>query len=130
VIVLDSSAAVEWLLGRAGAPAVSRHLLDAATTVHAPAVMPVEVTAAVRGLVLGRHATPARGRDAVTDLTQMDVTYHDPLLLVGRAWELRDNLSAYDAVYVALAELLGATLVTGDARIARAPGISIEIDVV
>jgi len=123
VIVLDSSAAVEWLLGRAGASEVAEHLGDPEASIHAPSILPVEVMAAVRGLVLGGHATARRGREALDDLTATDVTYHEPMILQARAWELRSNLSTYDATYVALAELLGAVLVTADRRIARAPGL-------
>lgn len=73
---------------------------------------------------------PSRGETAIADLSATDTTLHDPTPLLPRAWELRANLSAYDAVYVALAEALGATLVTGDARIAGAPGVMAAVDVV
>ena len=130
MIVLDSSAAVEWLLGRAASSVVAAHLADPDIAVHAPSLLGVEVASSLRRLVLGGYMPPSRGAMAIADLTATDITLHDPTPLLPRAWELRANLSAYDAVYVALAELLGATLVTGDAHIARAPGTTAAVDVI
>lgn len=130
MIVLDASAAVEWLLARDAAPAVADRFRNPDITVHAPSLLGVEVAAALRGLVLARHTTPERALVALTDLTSTDVALYDPTPLLPRAWELRNNLTPYDAVYVALAEVLGATLVTTDARIAGAPGLRAEVDVV
>ncbi len=130
MIVLDSSAAVEWLLVRRAAPAVADRFRDPDVTVHAPYLLGVEVAAALRGLVLGGHTTPERAWTALSDLTLADIQLHDPTPLLARAWELRDNLTAYDATYVALAEVLDATLVTADRRIARAPKVRARVDVV
>lgn len=129
MIVLDASAAVEWLLGRRAAEAVAAHFSDPDVVVHAPSLLGIEVTAALRGLVLGNHTTPARAETALHDLAGTDICLHEPTALLPRAWELRDNLTPYDAVYVALAEVLDATLVTTDARIARAPGLRARVDV-
>ena len=128
--MLDSSAAVEWLLGRPASSEVAARFADPDLAVHAPTLLGVEVASALRRLVLGGHMPAGRGAIALDDLRATDICFHDPLPLLPRAWELRANLSASDAVYVALAEALGATLVTGDARIARAPGTSIAVDVV
>lgn len=130
MIVLDASAAVEWLLVRDGAEAVADRLRDPEVTVQAPSLLGVEVTAALRGLVLGGHASPERASLALSDLASADITLHDPTPLLPRAWELRSNLTPYDAVYVALAEVLDASLVTADAHIARAPGLRATIDVI
>jgi predicted nucleic acid-binding protein len=130
VIVLDASAAVEWLLGRVAATSVADRFRNPDVTVHAPSLLGVEVAAALRGLVLARHMSAARASVALTDLTSADIALHDPTPLLARAWELRSDLTPYDAVYVALAEVLDAVLVTTDARIARAPGLRAEIDVV
>lgn len=129
MIVLDASAAVEWLLVRDAATAVADHLGDPEISVHAPSLLGVEVAAALRGLVLGGHTSAARAELALADLAAADIAIHDPTPLLPRAWQLRANLTPYDAVYVALAEALGATLVTTDARIARAPGTRAEITV-
>lgn len=130
MIVLDASAAVEWLLVRDAADAVAARFADPDVSVHAPSLLGVEVAAALRGLVLARHTTPDRASLALNDLTSGDISLHDPTPVLGRAWQLRDNLTIYDAVYVALAETLDATLVTTDARIAAAPGVRATVDVV
>lgn len=130
MIVLDASAAVEWLLVRPGAEAVADRLRDPDITVHSPSLMGVEVAAALRGLVLGGHTTSERASVALSDLASADVTLHDPTPWLPRAWELRNNLTPYDAVYVALAETLDARLLTADARIARTPGLGAVVDVV
>lgn len=130
MIVLDSSAAVEWLLGRPAAPGIAERFRDPEVAIHAPSLLGVEVASALRGLVLGGHMSPDRGALALADLEAADITMHDPTPLLPRAWTLRANLSSYDAVYVALAEVLGATLITGDARIARAPGVAAPVDVI
>ncbi len=130
MIVLDASAAVEWLLARNAAAAVADRFRDPDVTVHAPSLLGVEVAAALRGLVLGRHTTAGRASIALTDLTSAGIELHDPTPLLPRAWDLRTNLTPYDAVYVALAEVLDAPLVTLEARIAGAPGLRAEIDVV
>ena len=130
MIVLDASAAVEWLLARDAAHAVADRFRDPDVTVHAPSLLGVEVAAALRGLVMSHHTTADRASVALTDLTSADFALYDPTPLLPRAWELRNNLTPYDAVYVALAEVLGATLVTTDARVAGAPGLRAEVDVV
>jgi len=130
MIVLDASAAVEWLLGRPGAAQVSAQIADPDVSIHAPAILGVEVASALRGLSLGHHLSADRGALALADLAAADVDLHDPTPLLPRAWQLRHNLSAYDAAYVALAEVLGATLVTADARIARASGVDCRVVVV
>lgn len=80
--------------------------------------------------MLGGHARVDRAATALKDLATADITLHDPTPLLPRAWDLRNNLTPYDAVYVALSEVLDATLLTMDARIARAPGLRTAVDVV
>lgn len=130
MIVLDASAAIEWLLVRDLGAAVTTRFKNPDVAVHAPSLIGIEVTAALRGLVLGGHTRPERASLALADLTASDISLHDPTPLLPRAWEMRENLTVYDAVSVALAEVLDATLVTADARIAKAPGLRAEIDVV
>lgn len=88
----------------------------------APELIDLEVVSVVRKALQAGSLPAARAADALADLTELDLDRvgHQPLL--GRIWELRGNLTPYDAAYVALAELVGATLVTADARLARAPG--------
>lgn len=80
----------------------------------------VEVLSVIRGLLLGGRLDRERADAAVADLARVTVAVTSTAPLLGRMWELRDNLSAYDAAYVAAAEAHDATLVTADVRIARA----------
>jgi len=120
VIVLDASAAAEWLLGRPNADAVAARLSDPGETLHAPHLITIEVAQVVRRQVLAGSVSANRGAEALQDLVDLDLaTYpHEPLL--SRIWQLRDKVTAYDAAYLALAEVLDAPLLTLDARLARA----------
>jgi predicted nucleic acid-binding protein len=93
----------------------------------APALIDLEVASAWRGQVRAGRLSAGRAKAAFSDLAALPLEHapHGPLM--GRIWELRDNLSAYDASYVALAESLDTTLLTGDERLARAPGIQCEV---
>ena len=130
MIVLDASAAVELLLRLPLADAVAARIADPDVGVHAPHLLAVEVAQVVRRYVERSEVGPARGAEALADLADLDVVRHphEPLLPV--VWRLRANLTAYDAVYVALAEALDAPLVTLDARLAAAPGNAAAIDLV
>ena len=88
----------------------------------APELVDLEVVSAVRRLHGAGALDARRARLALTDLIELPMERAPHLPLLTRCWELRDNLSVYDAAYVALAESLDATLVTADARLARAPG--------
>jgi len=121
LIVLDASAAVEWLLGLPLAAAVGERLRSE-ETLHAPHLLAVEVAQVIRRYVSKGGVGAERGAQAIADLADLDVAHHphEPLLPV--IWRLRHNLTAYDAAYVALAEALDASLLTLDAGIA-APGM-------
>ena len=96
----------------------------------APELVDLEVLSVWRRHVAIGQMPPRRADLAIADLTQVPLqrATHGPLL--HRSWELRDNLSVYDACYVALAELLEAIMVTADRRIAGAPGLRCVVDVV
>jgi predicted nucleic acid-binding protein len=94
----------------------------------APELIDLEVTSALRGLFRVGKVNEFRARLALADLRRLPLRRASHQGLVTRCWELRDNLTAYDASYVALAELLGATLVTSDARLSRAPQILCSVD--
>jgi len=94
----------------------------------APELIDLEVTSALRGLFRVGKVNEFRARIALADLRRLPLRRASHQGLVTRCWELRNNLTAYDASYVALAELLGATLVTTDARLTRAPQIMCSVD--
>jgi predicted nucleic acid-binding protein len=130
VIVVDASALVAALVDDGETGKQSRDALRDDPRWAAPSLLPVEVLASLRGLVLGRKLGTERAADAVTAVRLMVIDQLDPATLVTRIWELRGNLTAYDAAYVAAAEALGCTLVTADSRIARAPGPRCAIRVI
>ena len=130
LIVLDASVVVEILLGGRRATAIHGRLARAGQTWHAPSLVEVEVAHVLRRLNLSRQLADLRGRQALRDLTGLGLYLHEHGPLLPRAWALRANLSAYDAVYVALAEGLGAPLLTFDARLASATGHVARIEVV
>jgi len=129
MIVLDASAAVEVLLQTsAGAPMTSR-LLDPEASLHAPHLLDLEVAQVLRRFVMRGEVDPQRAQQALQDFLALPVERYSHDLLLPRVWQLRTNLTAYDAAYVALAEVLGATLLTRDGRISRAPGHSAKVEV-
>jgi predicted nucleic acid-binding protein len=130
VIVLDASAVVELLLGTELGHLVGVRIADPAEALHVPHLVDVEVAQALRRYVQGGDLDPASARAALAVLHELDVERHSHEPLLDRVWALRDNLTAYDAAYVALAEALDATLLTCDARLARAPGVGARAELV
>lgn len=128
-MVLDASAAVELLLRTSGGARLAERL-ETGGPVHAPHLIDVEVAHVVRRLVMLRLLDPRSGAEALQDLADLDIERHPHTFLLGSIWRLRHNLTAYDAAYVALAEVLGQTLVTGDARMAGAPSLPVDVELV
>ena len=128
MIVVDCAAVVDALTGVEGTEDLRSALVG--EDLHAPALLDFEVVSALRGLALGRHLSPARALDALTDFEALPVRRWPGLgPLRHRAFTLRNNLTAYDAAYVALAEALGCALLTRDARLAASSGHDVEIRV-
>jgi len=123
-MVVDSSAVVEALIGRRDARRVV-----SSTSVFAPHLIDAEVTNAVRGLLLRQVVEPGVAGQMMRTWPRLGVVRFAMHPLVRRMWELRANLSAYDATYVALAEELHCPLLTADARLARAPGVRCDVTV-
>jgi predicted nucleic acid-binding protein len=125
MLVVDASAVAELLLGRPARETVARRLREHAFDLHAPHLLDVEVLSALRRVVAAGDASPGRAEEAVADLLDLPIERYAHDALVPRIWELRENISAYDATYVALAEAItegGVPLLTADARLARAAG--------
>jgi predicted nucleic acid-binding protein len=129
LIVLDASAAAAVLLnlGR-DAPRI-RERMGQAGDLHAPHLFEIEVASVLRRHALNGSLSPGRARLALGRLSTLSISLYPQTAMLPRIWELRDNVSAYDAAYIALAETLEAPLVTRDARLARAPGIRAEVEV-
>ena len=97
---------------------------------HVPSIFDAEVLSALHGLVRGGKFDGTAAAELVADLLVLPVDRWHMSPLLPRMWELRDNLTPYDAAYVALAELAGAVLVTGDERITASPGARCEFQVI
>jgi len=126
--VLDASVAVTALTAPGSQAADMLAGDDAAFQV--PSIFDAEVLSALRGLVRGGKFDGSAASELVADLLVLPVDRWHMSPLLPRMWELRDNLTPYDAAYVALAEVTGAALVTGDERIAASPGVRCDIQVV
>lgn len=125
MIVVDASAALSALLNAGPA---RRDL--AREQLHAPHLIDSEVANGLRRQVAIRQMDAGAGWTALDTFRRLGITRYPAFSMMDRVWELRDNLSAYDASSVALAELLGCNLLTADARLGRAPGIRCAITVV
>jgi predicted nucleic acid-binding protein len=130
VIVLDASAAIEWLFHSSVGIKIDRRIFSASETLHVPHLLDLEVAQVLRRYVRDKTIAPQRGEEALDDLGDMPLTRYPHDFLIPRVWELRPTLTAYDAVYVALAEVLDAPLLTCDGKIASASGHSAKVEVV
>lgn len=128
MIVIDCSAILEVLLRTSRAEMVEKHLFRPGETIHAPHLIDVETTQVLRRYTLHEGLGEERARQALGDLADFPLTRYPHDFLLPRIWELRSNLSAYDAAYVALAEALGATLITRDSGLTKAPRHKVKIE--
>jgi predicted nucleic acid-binding protein len=129
MIVLDASAAVDWLLQTPAGQHIEKRLYSRNETLHAPQLIDLEVTQVLRRLALQGLVSVRRADEAVRDLLDLRITRYPHLVLLPRIWQLRHNFSAYDAAYIVLAEKLGATIVTRDARLASASGHAASVEI-
>ena len=130
MIVVDASAMTELLLETPLGRRVEARVFRDDDELHAPHLMDAEVLRALRRIVLKKEATPERAEQALQDLVDFRIHRHEHFGFLFRAWQLRDNVAAYDAVYVALAEALDATIVTCDGPLGGAPGLTVSIEVI
>jgi predicted nucleic acid-binding protein len=129
MIVLDASAAIDWLLQTSAGQHIEKRIYSRGETLHAPHLLDLEVTQVLRRLALQRVISAHRADEAVRDLLDLRITRYPHQVLLPRIWQLRHNLSACDAAYIVLAEKLRAPLVTRDARLASASGHAAPVEV-
>jgi predicted nucleic acid-binding protein len=130
MIVLDASAVVELLLDTPAGRRVAARIEDPGLGIHAPHLLDVEATSALRRLERDGAIETDEAEAALDDLRALDLQRHSHEPLLDQIWALRRNLSACDATYVALADAMDATLVTCDAKLARASRSSGRIEMV
>ncbi|HTQ60829.1 MAG TPA: type II toxin-antitoxin system VapC family toxin [Candidatus Solibacter sp.] len=130
MIVLDASAAIEWLFQSPAGIQIDRRIFSKSESLHVPNLLDIEVAQVLRRFVRDKTITALRGEEALEDLLDMPLRRYPHDFLIPRIWELRATLTAYDAAYVALAEVLDAPLLTCDAKIASASGHSANVVVV
>lgn len=125
MIVVDASAALTALLNDGPA----RRMLSS-ERLHVPQLIDSEIAHALRRIVGAGRMDPDTGWNALDVWRRLGMRRYPVSMLMERIWELRDNLSAYDASYVALAENLDCALITGDGPLSRAPGVACPVTLV
>ena len=128
MIVLDASAAVDWLLQTPAGLRIERRIYSRNESLHAPELLDLEVAQVLRRLVREGAVSANRAGQTIQDLLDLRLTRYPHFVLLPRIWQLRHNLSAYDAAYIALAEKLGGTLLSRDTRLSSAPGHTASIE--
>lgn len=118
------------MVGTFSGRVLARKLVGYEFVAHIPHLAIIETTSVFRGLVRASKLTESRAKGALLDLVELPFVRHPHEPLLERIWQLRANLTAYDAVYVALAEALDATLITCDRRLGPAAPPAITVDVV
>ena len=130
MIVVDASALIEVLLRTPAANAVERHLFAPGQTLNPPHLLDIEVAQVIRRYAARGEIDGERGRVALDDLGDLRIQRYPHDILLPRVWALRNNVTAYDAVYIALAEVLDAVLLTRDHWLAGAPGHHARVELV
>ena len=122
MIVIDASAVLELVLRTDKGKQVEARALVAEESLHAPHLVDVEITQALRRLTQLKELTPQRAKQALDDHAALHIKRANHRDMLERLWELRESITAYDATYVALAEVLESPLVTCDSKLARSHG--------
>lgn len=130
MIVVDASVVIEVLLRSPDAARFEARLFAPAELLLAPHLMDIEVAQVLRRYVVAGECEASRAEEALEDLADMPIERYPHGVLLHRIWQLRGNLSAYDAAYVALAEATDAILLTRDRHFAGAPGNRARVEIV
>lgn len=130
MIVLDASAALEWLLRTEKGSVVEEQMFAEGQSLNAPHLLDIEVVQVLRRYVRERALNEVHAQERLQSLLDFPILRHGHTSLLRRAWQLRHHLTIYDAVYVALAEALDAPLLTCDAKIAAAAGHHAMVELV
>jgi predicted nucleic acid-binding protein len=130
LIVVDASAVLELLLGTPAGRRIAKRIRSPRLSLHAPHLIDLEVSQALRRYVRSGVLEEGRARLAFEHLGKLGLIRYPHDLFLPRIWALRENLTAYDAAYIALAEALPAPVLTLDRRLAGAPGMTAIIEVV
>ncbi|MGH8803031.1 MAG: type II toxin-antitoxin system VapC family toxin [Casimicrobiaceae bacterium] len=128
MIVVDASALIDVLLGTRAGKQVSARILVPGESIHAPHLIDLEVAQVLRRYVRTREISAQRGHAAMQDLAALALVRYPHQLFMSRIWFLRDNLTAYDAAYVVLAEALATTLLTCDRRMASIASRWVQVE--
>jgi predicted nucleic acid-binding protein len=127
VLVLDTSAVLNALVARPRIPGLEERLAEDGD-LHGPHLIDTELLHALRRMTISGEISDERAADARSDFGELALVRYPHEPLGDRVWELRHNLTVYDATFVALAELLAVPLITCDARLASAPGHKARIE--
>ena len=130
MIVIDASTLIDALLDVRGAARVAERLFGAGETLHAPHLIDIEVAQVMRRYSRSGEIDAARGMQILEDLNDFPIARYPHHPFLSRIWELRHNVTAYDAAYVALAEALAAPLLTRDAKLASSTGHDARIELI
>ena len=128
MIVIDASALLEVLLHTPLGASIEARLFGTLESLHSPHLLDVEITQVIRRFVVAREIEAERAQAALDDFMGFPIWRHPHGFLLPRVWALRNNFTAYDAVYVALAEVLDATLLTHDRRLATAAHEHVSVE--
>lgn len=127
-LVLDASAAVDYLLGFGAFERIAERIAARSETLHAPHVLELEVAQALRRLTSRGTITASRAQDALEDYAGLRIRRYPHGWMLPRIWQLRDNVTSFDAAYITLSEALDAPLLTADAALARSSGHAAVIE--
>jgi len=128
MIVVDASVVLETLLRTPDAGELESRVFSPGTTLHAPHLLDIEVAQVLRRYCRAGEISPRRGLEALRDLSDLPVERYSHTIFLPPIWELRDNVTAYDAAYIALAEALDVPLFTCDRRLSQAPGHAARVE--